>query len=160
MKQISKSLSDHQTINAETGLTSQQEKGAILLASGTKIEDVCQSLQIGRSTLYRWRRGDAFKCFLNLVTKDIKTYVETSVLDLHTDALRAVKDSLSSDNESVKLKAAIWILDKVTSIEVGETDIRAILMNQSQVSSGRDEWDREQKLNQYRNKLADIGLSE
>jgi len=159
MKQICKSLDNRQVVSKETGLTSQQEKGAMLLASGSKIDDVCQVLQIGRATLYRWRRRESFQCFYNLITQDIKTYVETSIMELHADALQAIKDSLQSDNEAIKLKSAMWILDKVASVDIGETNYRKILKAQV-IENQKETWRVHSIDKDYQKLLSQEGMSE
>lgn len=133
-------------VSKDTGLTAQQEKCAILLASGIKITDVAEQIGTSRGTLYRWQNLVAFQCFYNLMKQDIKNYVEGSVLELHTKALKAIGESMESNNEQIRLKASMWVIDKIQQIEVGNTDVRRALMLQGAVSwNDKDEYERRLK---------------
>ena len=111
-----------------TGLTAQQEKCAVMLAAGMKVTDVAEAAGISRNTIYRWLTNIPFTCFLNLTRKEIKNQVEGSIIDLQGKALDSLKASLDSQNESVKLRAATWIVERISQLEVGETDVKRALL--------------------------------
>lgn len=143
-----------EAISPDTGLTAQQEKGAILLASGIRISDVAKAIGTSRGTLYRWQNQLAFQCFYNLMKKEAKNYVEGCVLELQERALEGIKTSLDSDNEGIRLKASMWVVEKINQMQVGETDIRSALRKES----GSDNyWFNEGR---YQKALEDAGLEE
>lgn len=120
-----------EAVSPDTGLTALQERGAILLASGARLTDVAKEMNISRGTLYRWLNKEAFKCFYNLMKLDVKNYMEGSVLEMHKQALEGIRASLDSSNEAVKLKASMWIIEKISQMQIGVTDIRQALKAQA-----------------------------
>lgn len=153
MKQnITKSSRAVDVISPDTGLTAQQERCAVLLASGIRITDVAKALGTSRGTLYRWQNKVAFQCFYNLMKQDVKNYVEGSVLELHSQALEGIKASLSSENEAIKLRASMWVIEKISQMPVGNTDVRSALKMQSNLA---ESWDSGTK---YQKALEDAGI--
>lgn len=144
-----------EAVSPDTGLTSLQERGAILLASGARLSDVAKELGTSRGTLYRWLNQVAFKCYYNLMKQDVKNYLEGSVLEMHTQALEGIRSSLSSDNEGVKLKASMWVIERISQMEIGATDVRGVLKAQS--ASPLVDWEDEHA---YRRALKEAGLEE
>jgi hypothetical protein len=127
------------TLSPVTGLTPQQEQACILLASGENFTTVARQLKINRSTLYEWQDNTAFKCFYNQQCQDHKQEVKNALLGLHLSAIETLTDLLNNGNENTRLKAAIWLLERVASIEVGNPDIRAVLKEQNTRSN--IDWD-------------------
>lgn len=128
-----KKLQNHtemEKFNKITGLTPQQEKAVILLASGQTITEVAKHLNIERSTLYQWGAKANFKAYFNSLTKEIQDNTENCLFGLLEEALKTLRDSLNSKNESVKLKAALSIIDRTKDIKVGETDPVQMLRKQ------------------------------
>lgn len=41
-------------------------------------------------------------------------------------ALAGIKASLSSENEAVKLRASMWVIEKISQMQVGTTDEEAL----------------------------------
>ena len=146
-------------VSPETGLTSLQERCALLLASGTRITEIAAELSVCKTTLYKWLRSDLFKCYLNLMKKDLQNGIQGRVLGLREKALNALDASLESGNEQVRLKAATWIIDKLTLQEVGETDARTILKVQAEEDE-KDGWRRNEREAAYQEKLQESGLEE
>lgn len=149
---ITKSSRAVAVISPDTGLTAQQEKCAVLLASGIRITDVAKAIGASRGTLYRWQNQVAFQCFYNLMKQDVKNYVEGSVLELHSQALDGIKASLSSDNEAIKLRASMWVIEKINQMQVGSTDVRSALKIQSNIEAS---WGSETR---YKKALEDAGI--
>ncbi len=105
-----------------TGLTPQQEKAAVLLASGNTITETAKKLNVIRSTVYEWAEKANFKAYYNSLIKDIRERSENALFGMIDEAHKAIRESLKSKNESVKLKAALSIIDRVKTVEIGETD--------------------------------------
>lgn len=152
---LTKSAKIPDVVSPETGLTTLQEKGAILLASGIRLTEVAKELGTSRGTLYRWQNQVAFQCFYNLMKQDVKNYMEGSVLELHTQALEGIKSSLSSDNEAIRLKASMWVIEKISQIQVGETDARRVLKEESKRESAGWNWESD-----YQKALEKAGLED
>lgn len=113
-----------------TGLTPTQEKAAILLASGETISAVAAKVGVNRCTIYDWQGILTFQCFFNRQRKDYKEHLLNSIFALTDEALVAVRDSIMSSNEQIRLKAAVWLLERVSNMEVGQTDVRDCLKKQ------------------------------
>lgn len=153
MKQnFTKSVNLPDVKSPDTGLTSMQEKCAVLLASGIRITDVAKQIGASRGAIYRWLNLDAFQCFYNLMKQDVKNYVEGSVLELHGLALDGIKAGLSSQNEAIRLKTSMWVIEKINQMQVGATDVRQVLKVKTSES---EEWGAEDR---YRKALDVAGI--
>ena len=141
-------------VNPDTGLTSNQEQCAIMLASGISITEVSKQINTSRTTIYRWLGSLAFQCFFNSMKLDAKNYIEGSLFGLKEKALDSIKACLESNNDAIKLKASMWIVDKISQIKVGEFEIRNALQEKSQEL---EKWGQEDR---YKKKLAHFGLSD
>lgn len=108
-----------------TGLTPTQERACSLLASGETIEAVAEQVNVPESTLILWQRQTTFKCFFNQKRSNIRGNLIQGVYSLAQEAVNALRQSLNSDNEQTRLKAATYIVDKLQGMEVGQTDIIA-----------------------------------
>lgn len=154
-----------QVIHPDTGLTALQEKCCLLLAAGIRITDAALQVGASRGTLYRWLQQPAFWCYLNQAKKEVKEYVEGSLLNLHQKALEGIEASLDSQREDLRLKAATWVLEKIQEMPVGASDIRKVLLEEARLKpSSVDIWDkigRESEIERnYQKALADAGLEE
>lgn len=142
--------------STETGLTAQQEKCAVLMASGISISDIAKMIEISRATIYRWLSQTTFKCFLNFMKQDAKNHLEGSLLSMQAKAIDTIKASLDSESEAIKIRSAMWVMDKVEKMVIGETDAREVLFQESRNWWASDsQWERT-----YKDKLKDAGLSE
>lgn len=144
-----------------TGLTPLQEQACMMLASGEGITAVAEKLSLNRGTLYKWQHYMAFQCFYNQQCQDYKSEVKNALMGMHAQAIATVGELLETGNESTRLKAAMWLLEKVEAVEVGDTDIRAVL--KAQCSHSLDDWgDFAPQLNEreYKKALNYYGLSE
>ena len=153
------------TLSAITGLTPQQERACVLLASGESVTSVAEQLGVNRCTLYKWQENKAFQCYYNRHCQDYKNEVKNGIINLHQQAIRTIKELLSRGNEATRLKASIWILEKVEAVEVGDADIRQVLQKDCTkaepscsdvVFEGLPEFDRKA----YLQELKKYGLSE
>lgn len=116
-----------EVINSKIGLTALQEKCAIMLAAGTSITDTAAALNIDRGTIYCWKKKVTFSCNLNRLQQESKEMLQGGLLDLQGHALQALQEALTSENEAVKLKASIWLLEKLDSMKVGASDPKEVI---------------------------------
>lgn len=105
-----------------TGLTPQQEQAALLLASGESVTDVAARINVNRATIYLWLQKVGFKCFYNQQCQIIQDNIRNGLFGLYGDALQALKDTLKSENEQAKLKAAMYVLGKIEMIDTSQQD--------------------------------------
>jgi hypothetical protein len=125
--QQNSTLSGVEVSNSETGLTPLQEKAVLLLVNGKNMTDVSNELEIDRGTLYNWFDKIPFKAFYNKQCKEIKDTISNGLMGLYNKAVEAIQDSIKSDNEAVKLKAAFWLIDRLEAQSIGETTPREMI---------------------------------
>lgn len=148
-------------INSVTGLTPTQEKACNLLASGVKTTDIAQQLDVPEQTLYLWQKQTTFMCYYNKQRSILKNAAVQSLFGLMEDAVKAIRESLNSPNESVRFRAAAYIIDKLQNVEIGTTDIIEAVKSEAT-------YDRHQAKvaayqfheMEYRNKLKELGIQE
>jgi malate/lactate dehydrogenase len=115
------------TISEITGLTPQQEQACVMLASGEGFTAVADKLNLNRGTLYKWLQHPAFQCYFNRQCQDYIDEVKNGLLGLHTQAITTIKTILEKGSEAARLKTAMWLVEKVEAVRVGNTDIREML---------------------------------
>ena len=108
-------------INTDTELTALQEKAIYLLASGKGITETAKEIKTDRTTLYNWQKEAEFEAFYNKVRSEFKEQARNEMVSLFTDALTTVRNCLQSENENIKLKAAIYILKQMQDFHTGST---------------------------------------
>ena len=121
----------NQTILTASGLTPLQEQAATLLASGKNISEVAEELSLNRGTIYQWQQKITFQCYFNFQRQEAKDTLKNGLFSLYNEALEAIKGCLSSENETIKLKAATYIIQKIEENPMGETDIKEVLKGQA-----------------------------
>lgn len=138
--------------SADTGLTALQERAAMLLASGVRISEAAKALDTSRGTIYKWFSLVAFQCYYNLMKQEAKNNVQGSLIELQSQAVEGLKKSMDSDNEAIRLKASVWVLEKIAQMEVGETNVRQALKERSEQS---ESWGSSER---YKKSLEEAGL--
>lgn len=118
-----------------TGLTPIQEEAAIMLAKGQTIEEISESLNLNKGELIEWTQVVTFQCFLSQQNRAFKETLRSNIFGLAEQAVRAITESLSSDNEQVKLKAATWIVDKINELNTGQPDIAVALREKHTINT-------------------------
>jgi hypothetical protein len=149
-----------EVVHPYSGLTALQEKCAILLASGIRITDAAVQVGTSRASIYRWMEDAAFICFYNQMKKEVQNYVEGALLDLHQKALDGIKASLDSTREEVRLRASMWVVEKVSQMPIGDTSIRKVLQRESEQEAGKVDWWVNSRDKGYQQRLLDAGLEE
>jgi GTP1/Obg family GTP-binding protein len=112
-------------VNPETGLTPLQEKAVALIVNGKSYTDAAKELKIDRSTLYSWSNKINFKAYYNRVISDVRQDVINELHSFHLDAVRVIRDSLNSKNDTVKIKVAFWLIEKLENRDIGHSDASA-----------------------------------
>ena len=150
------------TISQSTGLTPTQEQAATLLASGVSVTDVATQLDVSRATIYVWQKQTTFKCYFNRRCSDARSSLVVGLYGLANEALQTIRESLQSQNEQVRLKAAMWITDKLQSIEIAETDVLTAIRKEATHPDSGNMWDTDSYFHEdeYRDRLKELGLKE
>lgn len=149
------------TISEHTGLTPTQEQAADLLASGVSVTDVAQQLDVARSTLYVWQKQTTFKVYFNKRCSEARSTLLVGLFGLAAEALKTIRESLHSESEQVRLKAAMWITEKLQSVEVAQTDLIAALKKEYTYDDAPLMWsDAYLHEDEYREKLKELGIKE
>jgi len=130
------------SVNGQTGLTPMQEKAAMLLAAGGTLTGVAEQLGLNRSTLYKWQTIVTFQCFYNQQCSDNKANLKNGLFGLADAALEALRASLYSESEGIRLKAAMWLCERLEATAIGNTDVRAIIKQRHTQSSVIADWNR------------------
>ena len=115
------------TVSPVTGLTPVQEQACILLAAGDCFTTVSEKLHVTRYTLYQWQQTDVFKCYYNQQLQEVKENLRGGLLAMHRMAMDTISDIMANGGEALRLKAAMYVCDKVEALQVEQTDIRALI---------------------------------
>lgn len=94
----------------DNGLTAQQWQAISLLVIGKKQVDVAHELGITQETLSRWKGNPVFVAALNVAVRDCYMATVGEVRDLARDAVSALRDILDSDDDRLRLSAALAVL--------------------------------------------------
>ena len=118
-------------------LEPQQQQALVLLAGGQGVDEISDTLKIHRTTLWRWRKQPEFIARWNQMVQQGKERQIQLLLELQQQALHVLKDCLSSENELLRFKAAIAIVDKVGAMPDGSVYPDEILHKQQQAEKFR-----------------------
>ncbi len=114
-------------LNPITGLSPAQEKAISLLVGGLSKTETCKELKIDRSTLYLWERKENWMVYYNAQVKEVQDFIKNGLFGLYEDALQSIEDSIHCDNLSIRLKATIWLLERIANYHTGPVDLRTHL---------------------------------
>jgi len=143
------------------GLTPQQEQAASLLASGMAIQDVADQLDIHRSTLWHWRQRETFQAHLNTLRKEANQDALGKLLSLQADAFETVTRLMQNGSDATALKAARYVLERASGIQIGATDPRAIIraaFTTNEVSEMMESIDQNFDRQGYEERCAGLGI--
>lgn len=108
-------------------LTDQQRLAIDALIGGQTRTEASAAAGVDRVTLWRWLTNDAnFVAALNEARQDIHSTNVSRLRNLASQAVGVLENSLASDNEALRLRAATSILKSVALSDIqrpeGETD--------------------------------------
>ena len=113
-------------------LNAQQQQTLGLLATGLRIEEIAETLGVHHSTIWRWRQNPEFIAQWNQILTDTREEQTRSLLELQQEAIEALRGCLRSENDMVRLRASLSVLEKVASLTVGSTDSEEVQRDQIQ----------------------------
>ncbi|MCP4314234.1 MAG: hypothetical protein GY790_23520 [Bacteroidetes bacterium] len=114
-------------VNIDTGLTPLQEKAVALIVNGKSYSDTAKQLKIDRTTLYVWSNKINFQAYYNRLISDVRQDVINELHSFHLDAVKVIRDLLNSKNETVKIKVAFWLIEKLENRQIGDSDARSLI---------------------------------
>ena len=106
-------------MNKNKKLTVTQEKVIELLLMSKSISEISTELKLSRTTIYEWKKDSIFEANFNIRKREIREKIDMELYRLTDSAVETIKNSLNSKNESVKLKTAVFLLNKVDSYKIG-----------------------------------------
>lgn len=143
----------------QTGLTPIQEQCALMMVTGERITFIADKLQVSRSVIYQWCSLVTFQCFMNQLRDEMKRQFDAMLLALSSEAMKAVSQTLASENEALRFKAATWVLGKLDAVEVGECDPFNAVREESTFFD-KDYGCKVYHPDKYQKRLNDLGLEE
>lgn len=144
-------------IDKQTGLNAKQIEAATLIVAGETITSVADKLNINRSTIYEWLDKITFQCYINRLLKDIVCKLNNELYSIGVDAIKALRETLQSKNDIIKLKAAQFIIENLTNKEIKESNPKIVLKKQCTYLPDI-QWGTEFNEMQYENLLKENGL--
>lgn len=93
-----------------------------MLASGKKIEVVAKVLSLNINTIYRWKKTQKFKMALREQQNLIFNEITLKFCEMGTEAINTIyKIMKNGTSENIRLKASMFIIDKIIQVEDNET---------------------------------------
>lgn len=98
-------------------LSIKQQEAIKLIILGYSVEEIAKKLKVNHNTIYRWRKQDVYKNALSSKQDDIANNVYNKIKSLSIKSLKVLEQLLeNADNENNKLKASMFILDKMIQL--------------------------------------------
>jgi hypothetical protein len=94
-----------------------QEQAIVLLLSGHSVTETAQELSIERGTIYNLLKETGFKTEYYSARKILNEQSKNSLMNLNISAINTIKGLLESQNDVVKLKAAMYLLDNLKTTD-------------------------------------------
>ena len=93
-----------------------------MLASGKKIEEVAKELSLNINTIYRWKKTRKFKIALREQQNLIFNEITIKFCEMGTEAINTIYNIMKNGtSENIRLKASMFIIDKIIQVEDNET---------------------------------------
>ncbi len=93
-----------------------KDRLASLLACGVSIREAAKQTNVGERTIYDWLSDDAFVKLIDRYRARLIDECLGKLSDFATKAATALAELLKSDVESIRLRAAIGVLEQVIRI--------------------------------------------
>lgn len=99
-----------------------QERAAFLLAAGKPVQEVADELGVHRSTLWQWRKHENFQAVYNAMIEEVQHGMKESLLALGPRAIDTLQITMACGTDAARLRAALYVLDRIERLQSGETD--------------------------------------
>ncbi|MBT4087685.1 MAG: hypothetical protein HOE30_04245 [Deltaproteobacteria bacterium] len=120
----------------ETTLPPNQEKFVTMLIAGKRYKDIASELEVNRATLTAWRNLETVEARYNQLVSEIKTDLESGLMDLYSEAVNTLKDCMAEGSDQTRVKIALWLIDRVEQLEPGVTDPAEIVRQKHTTTTG------------------------
>lgn len=94
-----------------TKLTKKQLDSIPFILNSKNITEGLKKAKVSKTTYYAWLKLPEYKQELNRIKKEIVHQALNDLKTSTTEAVQVLKDLLYSDNEYIKLKTAVKVLD-------------------------------------------------
>ncbi len=130
-------------------LSAQQEQVISLLLGGKTQREAAQEVGVAEETVSRWMNGDAeFVATLNARRLELWQANAEKLRALATKAVNTLGDLLDSEDDTLRLRAAISVLRALANVQppAGPTDARSV----------ENLWKSQQRLKELENLLSTV----
>ena len=103
-----------------------------LLAAGSPIDKVANTIGVHRATLWRWKKDPKFVAEWNKMLEEMKERQTLALVKLQEEALNALYSCLNNKNHIVRLRAALSVMERMENLKVGCTDSEVIQQDREQ----------------------------
>lgn len=93
-------------------LTTKQTRAATLEAMGTSTAEIAAAVGVHRATLFRWRQTDQYRALVALTAEDAGRVARRALEAASMAAVDSLVALLGSDDDRVRLRTALAILDR------------------------------------------------
>jgi hypothetical protein len=102
-----------------------RERVAVLLASGMAIKHAAAGVRVGERTVHRWLEDPEFNRLVGRYRGQLVAETLGKLAAISVKAVETLTGALGSDNDNVRVRAALGILDQLVTIrEVTELEQR------------------------------------
>lgn len=116
-----------QEIVVPTELSIAQESVILALLEGKSQKEAAESAGVSAEQVSRWKASDPlFVAELNRQRAELWEVNRAELLTLAKEARQVVREVLNSESESVRLKAALAVLDRIDQQPRGATTAREV----------------------------------
>ena len=134
-----------------------------MLIAGKRYKDIASELEVNRATLTAWRNLETVEARYNQLVSEIKTDLESGLMDLYSEAVNTLKDCMTEGSDQTRVKIALWLIERAEKLEPGTTDPAALVRGRfTTVSSpfDLDGFEDTSQLDQagYTRRLKELGL--
>jgi hypothetical protein len=146
-------------------LPPKQEQFVTMLIAGKRYQDIASELGVNKATLSTWRNLETVQARYNQLVSEIKTDLESGLMDLYSEAVNTLKDCMTEGSDQTRVKIALWLIERAEKLEPGTTDPAALVRQKHTTTTGPFDADLEllagtSELDQaaYSHRMKELGL--
>jgi hypothetical protein len=147
-------------------LPPKQEQFVTMLIAGKRYQDIASELGVNKATLSTWRNLETVQARYNQLVSEIKTDLESGLMDLYSGAVDTLKDCMTEGSDQTRVKIALWLIERAEKLEPGTTDPAEIVRQKHTTTTGPFDADLDlltgtPELDQvgYTNRMKELGLA-
>jgi hypothetical protein len=97
-------------------LSAVQERVSLLLAAGVSVHDASTQCDCGERTIHTWLSDPEFRALVNRHRSKLVSAALGQLIDAAGQAIATLRACLGSAQDSVRVRAAVAVLDKLVQI--------------------------------------------